>query len=142
LPALPQADGSVPLRQSVRPVLSTEQHPLGHVPPLHTGSMRPHTWVDVHMLKPVAMQSEQLSPTEPHARMSLPVWHTPLRSQQPFGHVDALHAGGPASTTPESSVSGSRLVLPQPGPTRMKKSVERANRAKARKARRGPNDPR
>ena len=73
LPAVPQADGSVPLRQSVRPLLSTEQHPLGHVAPLHVGSMRPHTCVDVHMLKPVPMQSVQLSPTEPHARMSLPV---------------------------------------------------------------------
>jgi hypothetical protein len=33
-------------------------------------------------------------PGVPHAATVLPVWHMPIASQQPLGHVVALHAGG------------------------------------------------
>lgn len=67
------------------------------------------------------MQSEQSLPAEPHARVSAPIRHTPLASQQPLEQLEGPHV--PGVTVPESSVSTSRLERPQPGASAMRKSV-------------------
>jgi hypothetical protein len=141
-PPMPHAAASLPARHRWRPS-SKLQHPLGQVAGPHAGSSRPQTRLPVQTAKPDATQSEHRPPSAPHARASLPVRHTPLASQHPFGHVDGLQT--PGGVPPSPSVSGSRLDRPHPGiaktsaaAARKKIVKKRPNKASGEKRMRSP----
>lgn len=128
-PPRPHACASVPERQRWRPS-SKLQHPPGHDAGPQPGSSRPQTRLDVQTENPSAGQSAQRPPADPHARVSLPVRQMPAASQQPVGHVEALHGRG-VITPPSESDSGSRLVRPH-----AKKTKSAAEETKSEKRRR------
>jgi len=73
----------------------TSQQPFGHVCALHappSGVTSEHS-CPLHD-SPKDAQSWHAMPKSPHAKVLCPLSQTPLASQQPFGHVCALHDGG------------------------------------------------
>jgi hypothetical protein len=113
---------SAPARQISTP-LERSQQPLQFAQPL-----RLHVFLSQES-KPLATQSLQRFPPDPHAAVSVPSRHVPEESQQPVGHVSALQEPG-LTMVPLSSVSDSRLDRPHPGATTTSKSAASATETK------------
>ncbi len=106
LPRVPQDSSRLLAVQ----VPSARQQPFGQrqtTPPslpASTTAGAPQTWL-VHTLVP--SHRAQLPPIAPHATRSVPVWHSPLASQQPSGQVEAEHG---ASGQPLNAVTKQRAA--------------------------------
>jgi hypothetical protein len=123
-PPTPHALASVPAWHTSTPVVRSQQ------PRQLSQPGRVHVLLAEHAVKPCCAQSVQLPPNWPHALRSLPVRQAPKRSQQPVGHVWGVHVAG--GVVPPSSVSGSRLVRPQPGASTMNTRIPTAATSAAR----------
>jgi hypothetical protein len=122
-PERPHALESVPARHLPTPP-SKLQQPPGHSLGPQFCETRAQTLplATSHCWKPVAMQSEQRWPVEPHARVSDPTRQTPLASQQPLGQFDGPQVFG-GTTLASGGVSTSRLERPHPGARRTRNSA-------------------
>jgi hypothetical protein len=86
-PPVPQAESSVPARQTSRP-FCTVQQPLGHVRASQPVTVLPHALVvGSHVSNASAAQLLHVRPRPPQRTRSVPERHTPFSSQQPDGHV-------------------------------------------------------
>jgi hypothetical protein len=119
-PLRPHALGSVPERHVGAGEVKS-QHPVGHSPGPQLVTLRPQTRRPSQKVKPFAMQSRQLMPPAPHARVSEPTRQTPLLSQQPLGQLDGPQF--PGVTPPSGGTSISRLDRPQPDARKTKNSA-------------------
>ncbi len=63
-----------------------------------------------------AGHTEHAAPPVPHAPVTLPGWQVPVASQQPVGHVDALHAGAWHLPALHVSPEGHAMHEPPPVP--------------------------
>ncbi len=82
LPPVPHSPGVVPVSQKPRP----SQHPSGHVFALHTAPAQTPA-----VQESPGGQGRHALPPVPQADVLVPVSQVPMLSQQPVGHVDALH---------------------------------------------------
>ena len=121
-PLVPQAEASVPERQTPVVPLVTQQ-PVAQLVALHSGTRLPQTFRDESQTsRPEAMQSLHLPPSDPQACTSEPTRQTPRASQHPVGHVEGPHVPASVRASTRASVTGvlasvmasSRLDLPQP----------------------------
>jgi hypothetical protein len=123
-PRVPHAKASTPARQAEVPPWKLQQ-PFEQFAALQFVTLRPQTPLLLQNWKPFATQSLHRAPKRPQARMSAPVRHVPLVSQQPVGQFAALHAPG---VPPSSGVSISRLERPHPDARMTKKRAAKTTR--------------
>jgi hypothetical protein len=100
---LKHADPPLPHRLSKTPTWHApdeSQHPLQFHGPQPGGGGGEH-FCPMHV-PPNCVQSVQDAPPMPQAVDDPLVWQVPLWSQQPFGHVSALH-DGPLHTPPDDA---------------------------------------
>jgi hypothetical protein len=69
----------------------SSQQPAAQVSALQTGGAMQLRLAVSHVPPFVATQFSHVPPAGPHAVLDVPDWHIPVESQQPPGHVAALH---------------------------------------------------
>jgi hypothetical protein len=88
---------------------STQLVPLQQ-PPAHEPGVHAHAPATQAC---VLAQPAHIAPPVPHAPTSLPGWHTPFASQQPFGQVDLLQTHAPPThAVPLPQVAHARPPVP------------------------------
>jgi hypothetical protein len=107
LPPLPQAEFVSPGWQ----LSSSSQHPLGHVSKLQVAP-----WHAPPTHASPSGHAAQALPPVPQSLSVVPSWHTSEASQQPVGHVVALHVEALQAPPVQTSVGGQAVHSSPPVP--------------------------